>query len=150
MFVIAVCYTITSPVLIELSKSTHKTIEIAGYVFSFYFIGFITGCYLSIWLITYWNRKNLLLTAYFLLFVAMLSLTFTSNFILIAGLFILIGLANGFAESQLSILIIEINLDYLGIYEFKRNRPPPKTLAVADSFDDYAQNDYIDCDYSDF
>ena len=41
-------------------------------------------------------------------------------------------------------------LDYLGIYEFKRDKPPPKTLAVADSFDDYAQNDYIDCDYERF
>ena len=41
-------------------------------------------------------------------------------------------------------------LDYLGIYEFKRVRPPPKTLAVADPFDDYAQNDYIDCDYERF
>ena len=41
-------------------------------------------------------------------------------------------------------------LDYLGIHEFKRDRPPPKKLAVADLFDDYAQNDYIDCDYVDF
>jgi len=41
-------------------------------------------------------------------------------------------------------------LDYLGIYEFKRDRPPPKSFAVADSFDDYAQNDYIDCDYVDY
>ena len=41
-------------------------------------------------------------------------------------------------------------LDYLGIDEFKRDRPPPKTLAVADSFDDYGQNDYIDCDYERF
>ena len=41
-------------------------------------------------------------------------------------------------------------LDYLGIYEFKRDRPPPKKLAVADLFDDYAQNDNIDCDYVDY
>ncbi len=41
-------------------------------------------------------------------------------------------------------------LDYLGIYEFKRDRPPPKKLAVADLFDDYAQNDTIDCDYVDY
>jgi len=46
--------------------------------------------------------------------------------------------------------IIRKILDYLGIYEFKRGRPPPKRLAVADSFDDYGQNDYIDCNYSDF
>ena len=41
-------------------------------------------------------------------------------------------------------------LYYLGIDEFKRDRPPPKALAVADSFDDYAQNEYIDCDFTDF
>jgi len=36
------------------------------------------------------------------------------------------------------------------IYEFKRDRPPPRALAVADSFDDYRRDDYTDCDYSDF
>ena len=46
--------------------------------------------------------------------------------------------------------VIKKILDYIGIYEFKRDRPPPKTLAAADSFDDYAQNDYIDTDYIDF
>ena len=46
--------------------------------------------------------------------------------------------------------VIRKILDYLGIYEFKRDRPPPKKLAHADSFDDYAQNDCIDCDYERF
>jgi len=46
--------------------------------------------------------------------------------------------------------IVKKFLDYLGIDEFKRDRPPPKALAVIDSFDDYAQNDYIDSDYSNF
>lgn len=46
--------------------------------------------------------------------------------------------------------IIKKILDYLGIYEFKRDRPPPRALAVADSFDDYACDDYIDNDYTDF
>ena len=46
--------------------------------------------------------------------------------------------------------VVKKILDYLGIYEFKRDRPPPGILAAADSFDDYAQNDYIDCDYVDF
>jgi len=41
--------------------------------------------------------------------------------------------------------VIKKILDYLGIYEFGRDRPPPKRLAVADSFDDY-----IDCNYLDF
>ena len=46
--------------------------------------------------------------------------------------------------------VVKKILDYLGIYEFKRDGPPPKALATADSFDDYAQNDYINCDYTDF
>jgi len=33
--------------------------------------------------------------------------------------------------------VIKKILDYLGIYEFKRDRPPPKMLAEADTFDDY-------------
>ena len=43
--------------------------------------------------------------------------------------------------------VIRKILDYLGIDEFKRDRPPPKRLAVADSFDEYACDDYIDSDY---
>jgi len=46
--------------------------------------------------------------------------------------------------------VIRKILDYLGIFEFIRDGPPPKRFAVADSFDDYAKNDYIDCDYVDF
>ncbi|MBM3700597.1 MAG: hypothetical protein FJW68_06795 [Actinobacteria bacterium] len=42
--------------------------------------------------------------------------------------------------------VIKKILDWLSIDEFKSDRPPPKRLAVADLFDDYAQNDYIDCD----
>ena len=46
--------------------------------------------------------------------------------------------------------VIRKILDYLGIYEFKRDRPPPRELAVADSFDDYISDDYTDCDFVDF
>jgi len=46
--------------------------------------------------------------------------------------------------------IVKKILDYLGIYEFERDRPPPRALSVADSFDDYAQDDYINTDYTDF
>ena len=41
-------------------------------------------------------------------------------------------------------------LDWLSIYEFKRDRPPPKRLAASDSFDEYACDDYVDNDYADF
>ena len=38
-------------------------------------------------------------------------------------------------------------LDWLGIDEFRRDRPPTKALAAAESFDDYAYGDYINCNY---
>ena len=44
--------------------------------------------------------------------------------------------------------VIKKILDWLGIDETRRDRPPPKR--VADLFDDYGQNDYINADYSDF
>jgi len=44
----------------------------------------------------------------------------------------------------------KLTLDYLGIYEFERDRPPHRELAAADPFDDYKCDDYIDIDYTDF
>ena len=46
--------------------------------------------------------------------------------------------------------VIKKILDYLGIYELKRDRPPPRALAAADTFDDCACDDYINCDYERF
>ena len=46
--------------------------------------------------------------------------------------------------------VVKKILDYLGIYEFKRDKPPPKMLPVADAFDGYKCDDYTDCDYVDF
>lgn len=42
--------------------------------------------------------------------------------------------------------VIRKILDWLGIDEFKRDRPPPEII-TPNEFDDYAQNDYIDCDH---
>ena len=43
--------------------------------------------------------------------------------------------------------IVKKILDYLGIYEFERKRPPPKIESSPDEFDDYIRDDYIDCDH---
>lgn len=46
--------------------------------------------------------------------------------------------------------VVKRILDYLSIYEFKRDRPPPRVLSMADSFDDCRCDDYIDVEYVDF
>jgi len=45
--------------------------------------------------------------------------------------------------------VIRKILDCLSIDKLRMGRPPPKRLA-ADLFDDCAQNNYTDCDYTDF
>jgi len=46
--------------------------------------------------------------------------------------------------------VIKKIFSWLGIDVFRRDRPSPERLAVADSFDNFAQNDYIDSGYVDF
>lgn len=43
--------------------------------------------------------------------------------------------------------VVKKILDYLGIYEFKRKRPPPKTNTFPDKFYNYIRDDYIDCNH---
>ena len=43
--------------------------------------------------------------------------------------------------------IVKKILDYLGIYEAQRKRPPPKIESAPDEFDNYAHDDYIDWDH---
>ena len=43
--------------------------------------------------------------------------------------------------------IVKKILDWLGIYEFERKRPPPEIESSPDEFDDYIRDDYIDCDH---
>jgi len=43
--------------------------------------------------------------------------------------------------------VVKKILDYLGIYEAQRKRPPPKIDATPDVFDDYVRDEYIDCDH---
>ena len=43
--------------------------------------------------------------------------------------------------------VVKKILDYLGIYEFERKRPPPRIDIARDEFDEYIRDDYIDCDH---
>lgn len=43
--------------------------------------------------------------------------------------------------------VVKKILDYLGIYEAQRKRPPPRIEEDSDEFDEYIRDDYIDCDH---
>jgi len=46
--------------------------------------------------------------------------------------------------------VIKKILDYLSIYEFTMDKPPPKIVSVANIFDNYRCDDYIDIKYIGF
>ncbi len=43
--------------------------------------------------------------------------------------------------------VVKKILDYLGIYEAQRKRPPPMIEDAPDEFDEYIRDDYIDYDH---
>ena len=43
--------------------------------------------------------------------------------------------------------VVKKILDWLGIYEFERKRPPPKVAEETHGFDEYIIDDYIDCNH---
>jgi hypothetical protein len=43
--------------------------------------------------------------------------------------------------------VVKKMLDYLGIFEIRKEKPPPRILSVSDGFDDWRYDDYIDTVY---
>jgi hypothetical protein len=43
--------------------------------------------------------------------------------------------------------VVKKILDWPGIYEFERKRPPPGTAEDPEEFDEYIIDDYIDSDH---
>lgn len=60
------------------------------------------------------------------------------------------GIGTDIIEVERIKLAIKKILHYLGIFEFKRERPPPGKYDCCDEFVDYSRDDYIDCEYVDF
>ena len=116
LFIFAICYTVASPILIELSEHIGRRTEVMGLIFSFYFGGFMLGSFLSSWIVNYFSRKTLLVISYLLISVAVFSLAFTVSFAHIAIAFFIIGLCGGFLESQITTLMIDLNKKNEGLF----------------------------------
>ena len=116
LLVSAICFTISSPLLIEISTRINVDIRHLGSIFSFYFGGFIFGSYLSSFLVKYFTRKKIMTFFYFLLTTGIFSLYFLFNYTFLVVILFLVGLCSGFIEPQISILIIEINKKNEGLF----------------------------------
>ena len=105
-----------SPILIEISLSIGRNIETMGSIFPFFYTGFILGSLLSNSIINHWGRKRSLTLFYFLLFISTLSMIFVFNYLFFIIVFSIIGLSGGFIESQISSIVIEINVKNEGLF----------------------------------
>ena len=106
----------TSPILIEISQRIDHNIENMGSIFSLFYGGFIIGSFLSSSIINYWGRKKTLSFFYFLLFISVLGMAFIFNYPFLVVVFSLIGLSGGFIESQVSLIVLEVNKKNEGLF----------------------------------
>jgi MFS transporter, FHS family, glucose/mannose:H+ symporter len=109
MFLFGINFGMVSPILIELSEKIGVPVSVMGNFFSLVAIGFITGALISSLLARFNIRKIVFLSFYFLLPASIFSIAFSNNynFLLISGFFM--GLANGLLESNITVLLSEIN-----------------------------------------
>lgn len=64
--------------------------------------------------------------------------------VVIEGTYLLVDTEKNFIEDY---KIVKKILDYLGIYEFERKKPPPMIEDATGEFDEYIRDDYIGCDH---
>lgn len=116
MTIYAISASLTSPILLEISNYINKDIKYMGTIFSFLFFGLISGAFLNNILSNYFNRKKITLFFYFLLPISIFFVTLSFNFLFIIIVFFFIGLAGGFIEVQVSVLIMDLNSKREGLF----------------------------------
>ena len=114
--VFAISYTISSPIFIEISQRIGLDINNMGSIFSFYFAGFMCGAVISSSVKGFLLRKRLMAFFYFLLFLAVLALAFSANYLFFVLAYFFIGMSGGFIESQISVLLMEANKNREGFF----------------------------------
>ena len=109
MFLFGINFGMVSPILMELSEKIGSPVSVMGNFFSLVAAGFISGALASSILARFNIRKIVFLSFYFLLPASIFSIAFSSNynFLLTGGFFM--GLANGFLESNITVVLAEIN-----------------------------------------
>ncbi|MES0341341.1 MAG: MFS transporter, partial [Candidatus Humimicrobiaceae bacterium] len=116
VMIFGIALVMASPILIEISLSIGRNIETMGSIFPFFYTGFILGSFLSNSIINHWGRKRSLTLFYFLLFISTLGMMFVSNYLFFIIVFSIIGLSGGFIESQISSIVLEINVKNEGLF----------------------------------
>ncbi len=116
LFVGGLIYTVSSPIIIEIGQKLGSNIGQTSLIFSFYFGGFISGSFLSSFIVRFLSKKRLLILFSFILAISSFSMFYVANYFYLIPVFYLIGLSIGFIESQTSIIVVDVNKGSEALY----------------------------------
>jgi fucose permease len=109
MFLFGINLVMISPVLIELSKVINTDIKKMGNYFALLAAGLIFGALINIILNRFKIRRIVFISIYLMQSFGILALAFVTSYFFLLFCGFLIGLSNGLLESNITIVIAEIN-----------------------------------------
>ncbi len=109
MFLFGINYGMISPIVIELSAYTKTPLEAMGNFFALAASGYIIGSLASSVLSRFRVRKKVFFTFYLLMPASLVFLAFSFNYYLLLFAGFAMGIANGLLESNITVILAEIN-----------------------------------------
>lgn len=116
MVIFAITFTIASPILIEIGQTLSEDVSKMGLLFTFFFIGFVSGSILSGILQKVFSKFTILLVNFFSQSVFILLFSFSKNFTFAMSMYFAIGMCGALSETLVSNLLTEINVGKEGYY----------------------------------
>lgn len=109
MLIIGMSFSITSPILIEISNTLGKSLSITAVIFAFFYAGYTFGPFVSKFLYRIVQRKIAIGVIFFIQTAFIFIFSFTHSLYFAFFVYFLIGLCAGFEDTALSTLLAEIN-----------------------------------------
>lgn len=109
MFLFGINYGMISPIVIELSAATKTPLEAMGNFFALVASGYILGSLASSLLARFQVRKKVFLAFYVLMPASLIFLAFSFHYYLLLFAGFAMGIANGLLESNITVILAEIN-----------------------------------------
>jgi fucose permease len=109
MFLFGINYGMIGPIVIELSAYTKTPLEAMGNFFALVASGYILGSLASSVLSRFRVRKKVFFTFYLLMPTSLVLLAFSFNYYLLLFAGFTMGIANGLLESNITVILAEIN-----------------------------------------
>lgn len=108
MILVAVSFTVASPVLIEISISLNTSIALAGLLFTFLSIGYISGAALNNFVCKYFERKHVYRSILFSQFVFFIIFSLSKSVYVAFVSFFILGLCCGFLDVIVNTVMIQL------------------------------------------